>query len=104
MGHRVGKNYQFLSYEEVIQQSHALGSAFINILNCKISIICILNLILSKINIIGNSTNIAIYARNCCEWFISDFACLRYSMVVVPVYDTLGSDAATYILTHTEAR
>src|SRR4051794_8064023 len=28
-------------------------------------------------------------------------ACVRHSMVVVPLYDTLGPDAASYILSHT---
>lgn len=53
---------------------------------------------------IDNTTNIAIYARNSREWFISDFASIRNSMVVVPLYDTLGSNAATFILKHAEIR
>uniref|UniRef100_A0A915CVP3 long-chain-fatty-acid--CoA ligase n=1 Tax=Ditylenchus dipsaci TaxID=166011 RepID=A0A915CVP3_9BILA len=37
-----------------------------------------------------NETHVGIYARNCPEWLISTLACVRYSMVVVPLYDTLA--------------
>lgn len=49
MGYRIGKNYQFLSYEEVLQKSHALGSAFINLLGCKTGIIYCIILINKKL-------------------------------------------------------
>uniref|UniRef100_A0A3P8Z2K8 Arachidonate--CoA ligase n=1 Tax=Esox lucius TaxID=8010 RepID=A0A3P8Z2K8_ESOLU len=32
------------------------------------------------------------------EWIISELACYTYSMVVVPLYDTLGPDAIRYII------
>jgi long-chain acyl-CoA synthetase len=46
---------------------------------------------------------VAIYARNCAQWLITALACVRQSMVVVPLYDTLGSDSAAYIVRHTDA-
>ena len=33
-----------------------------------------------------------------CQWIISELACYTYSMVVVPLYDTLGPDAIRYII------
>ncbi|XP_033096900.1 long-chain-fatty-acid--CoA ligase 1-like [Anneissia japonica] len=46
----------------------------------------------------GQDTLIGIYAQNRFEWGVSDVACLMFSMVSVPLYDTLGSDACSYII------
>lgn len=32
------------------------------------------------------------------QWIISELACYTYSMVVVPLYDTLGPGAIRYII------
>lgn len=32
------------------------------------------------------------------QWIISELACYTYSMVVVPLYDTLGPDAIRFII------
>ena len=32
------------------------------------------------------------------QWVISEFACYTYSMVAVPLYDTLGAEAVIYII------
>ncbi|XP_074816160.1 long-chain-fatty-acid--CoA ligase 5 isoform X4 [Natator depressus] len=32
------------------------------------------------------------------QWIISEYACYTYSMVAVPLYDTLGSDAIAFII------
>lgn len=32
------------------------------------------------------------------QWVIIEQGCFTYSMVVVPLYDTLGTDAITYIV------
>uniref|UniRef100_A0A672QQS2 Long-chain-fatty-acid--CoA ligase n=1 Tax=Sinocyclocheilus grahami TaxID=75366 RepID=A0A672QQS2_SINGR len=36
------------------------------------------------------------------QWIISELACYTYSMVVVPLYDTLGPDAIRYIINTAE--
>jgi long-chain acyl-CoA synthetase len=88
LGQRTGKTreYKFISYAETFRRSQNLGSAFVNVLGAKP----------------GNKTNVGIYSRNCPEWMISSLACVRLSMVVVPLYDTLGADAATFIVQQTE--
>uniref|UniRef100_A0A915MSN2 long-chain-fatty-acid--CoA ligase n=1 Tax=Meloidogyne javanica TaxID=6303 RepID=A0A915MSN2_MELJA len=48
----------------------------------------------------GQQTFVAIYAQNCPEWTILTLALIRHSMIVVPLYDTLGENAASYILAH----
>jgi hypothetical protein len=38
----------------------------------------------------------------CADWVLVDGACYAYSMVTVPLYDTLGADAVQYICSHAE--
>ncbi|XP_028412437.1 long-chain-fatty-acid--CoA ligase 5-like isoform X2 [Dendronephthya gigantea] len=47
-------------------------------------------------------TFLGIYAANGVEWILTDVACLTYSLVSVPLYDTLGSDACTFIINHSD--
>lgn len=46
----------------------------------------------------GTGTNIGIYAQNCPEWILTEQAVYCYSMVLVPLYDTLGPDACAFII------
>jgi long-chain acyl-CoA synthetase len=48
-------------------------------------------------------SNVAIYATNCPEWVVAARACSAYSLVSVPLYDTLGVDSCEFILNQTEA-
>lgn len=34
----------------------------------------------------------------CSQWTISELACYTYSMVAVPLYDTLGKEAIGYVI------
>lgn len=43
-----------------------------------------------------------IYGKNCPEWAMSAIACVKFSMVTVPLYDTLGADAVSYVVQQTE--
>ncbi|NXV40401.1 ACSL5 ligase, partial [Uria aalge] len=45
---------------------------------------------------------IGIFAQNRPEWIISEYACYTYSMVAVPLYDTLGPEAIVYIVNKAE--
>uniref|UniRef100_A0A183BHG0 Long-chain-fatty-acid--CoA ligase n=1 Tax=Globodera pallida TaxID=36090 RepID=A0A183BHG0_GLOPA len=89
LGCRPTKNapYQFLSYAEVAKRSQSFGQALITKLGIRP----------------GNDSFVAIYAQNCPQWMIAVIGCVRHSIVVVPLYDTLGADAATYVLNHTGA-
>lgn len=44
---------------------------------------------------------IGLYSKNRAEWVIAEQACNAYRGVVVPLYDTLGAEAAAYILRQT---
>ena len=47
---------------------------------------------------------IGIYGVNCTYWQTTAYASQMNSMVVVPVYDSLGPNAAHYIITHSECK
>ncbi|XP_064377223.1 long-chain-fatty-acid--CoA ligase 6 isoform X3 [Dromaius novaehollandiae] len=73
--------YQWLSYKEVSERAEALGSGLLQ-QGCKPS----------------TEQFIGVFAQNRPEWIISELACYTYSMVVVPLYDTLGPGAIRYIV------
>lgn len=43
-------------------------------------------------------TKIGIYATNCVEYVIAEFGSYNQSMTVVPLYDTLGPNACTFVV------
>ncbi|KAK9835226.1 hypothetical protein WJX81_007254 [Elliptochloris bilobata] len=45
---------------------------------------------------------VGLYSVNSRDWVLVDAACSAYSMVSVPLYDTLGPDAVRYICNHAE--
>ncbi|XP_045140901.1 long-chain-fatty-acid--CoA ligase 6 isoform X3 [Echinops telfairi] len=73
--------YQWLSYQEVADRAEFLGSGLLQH-NCKAS----------------SDQFIGVFAQNRPEWIIAELACYTYSMVVVPLYDTLGPGAIHYII------
>uniref|UniRef100_A0A4X1ULV6 Arachidonate--CoA ligase n=1 Tax=Sus scrofa TaxID=9823 RepID=A0A4X1ULV6_PIG len=75
------KLYQWLSYQEVADRAEFLGSGLLQH-NCKPC----------------TDQFIGVFAQNRPEWIIAELACYTYSMVVVPLYDTLGPGAIRYII------
>ncbi|NWH17556.1 long-chain-fatty-acid--CoA ligase 5 [Grus americana] len=73
--------YQWLTYKQVLDRAQYLGSGFLQ-KGCKPS----------------SDQFIGIFAQNRPEWIISEYACYTYSMVAVPLYDTLGPEAIVYIV------
>uniref|UniRef100_A0A8C5PSN1 Long-chain-fatty-acid--CoA ligase n=1 Tax=Leptobrachium leishanense TaxID=445787 RepID=A0A8C5PSN1_9ANUR len=73
--------YEWLSYREVFDKAECLGSGLLH-QGCKPS----------------TDQYIGVFAQNRPEWIISELACYSYSMVVVPLYDTLGQGAIQYII------
>lgn len=106
VGQRAGKNkpYTFISYAETYRCAQTLGSSFVNKLGAKTGNHPSMNSPnkLPYLINLGNETRIGIYAQNSSEWFITCLACVRLSMVTVPLYDTLGPDASSYIVQQTE--
>ncbi|XP_041442113.1 long-chain-fatty-acid--CoA ligase 6 isoform X1 [Xenopus laevis] len=73
--------YEWLTYREVSDRAQCLGSGLLQ-QGCKPS----------------SDQFIGVFAQNRPEWIISELACYTYSMVVVPLYDTLGQGAIRYII------
>uniref|UniRef100_A0A671MBC7 Arachidonate--CoA ligase n=1 Tax=Sinocyclocheilus anshuiensis TaxID=1608454 RepID=A0A671MBC7_9TELE len=73
--------YEWLSYSEVIERAENLGSAFLHKGHSK-----------------DREPYIGIFSQNRPEWTISELACYTYSLISVPLYDTLGTEAIGYIL------
>lgn len=52
----------------------------------------------------GPQTFVGIYSQNRPEWILCEQGCYNYSLVLVPLYDTLGPDACAFIINQTEAQ
>lgn len=77
--------YEWISYKQVAEMAECIGSALIQ----KGFKPC-------------SEQFIGIFSQNRPEWVIIEQGCFTYSMVVVPLYDTLGTDAITYIVNKAE--
>ncbi|XP_059541670.1 long-chain-fatty-acid--CoA ligase 1 isoform X1 [Myotis daubentonii] len=77
--------YEWLSYKQVEEMSECVGSALIQ-----------------KGFKAAPDQYIGIFAQNRPEWVIIEQGCFAFSMVVVPLYDTLGTEAITYIVNKAE--
>ena len=76
-----------MKYSEVLSTAKEIGSAFAH-LGLKP----------------GAEEFVGIFARNCVEWTLTEQACNAYTYVTVPLYDTLGEEAVTHILTQCELK
>lgn len=73
--------YRWLSYKQVSDRAEYLGS-----------------FLLHKGYKPSPDQFVGIFAQNRPEWIISELACYTYSMVAIPLYDTLGAEAIIYIV------
>ncbi|KAJ8318094.1 hypothetical protein KUTeg_003185 [Tegillarca granosa] len=77
--------YKWISYNDVLVKAANFGAGLI-----------------SKGQKPVNTTNIGLYSQNRVEYGIIEQACYMYSMVLVPLYDTLGQEACTFIVNQAE--
>ncbi|KAJ8269680.1 hypothetical protein COCON_G00122870 [Conger conger] len=73
--------YVWMSYQEVAEQAEVLGSAFLHRGHSQ-----------------AGDKFIGIFAQSRPEWTVTEMACYTYSLVSVPLYDTLGTEAIRYII------
>ncbi|XP_066589517.1 long-chain-fatty-acid--CoA ligase 6 isoform X2 [Prorops nasuta] len=87
LGWREGPNkpYQWLNYNEALLRAKNFGSGLISVGLAA-----------------GPHTLVGLYSQNCPEWILTEQACYTYSLVVVPLYDTLGPDACAFIINQAE--
>lgn len=87
LGARTGPDnrYTWLTYQQVLDKAQCFGSG-----------------LMAKGLKANNSTFVGIYSGNCVEWTVADLGSQMFSMVPVPLYDTLGIEACKYIINQTE--
>ncbi|XP_059476454.1 long-chain-fatty-acid--CoA ligase 5 isoform X2 [Neocloeon triangulifer] len=75
------KPYQWLHYNEALLRAKNFGSGLV------------------ALGLEANpNTFVGIYSQNCPEWVLTEQGAYCFSMVIVPLYDTLGPDACAYII------
>uniref|UniRef100_A0A1I8I4L2 long-chain-fatty-acid--CoA ligase n=1 Tax=Macrostomum lignano TaxID=282301 RepID=A0A1I8I4L2_9PLAT len=80
LGYSVGEGpYEWLTYQQVYDQARELGSALTGRLG------------LSRGEFVG------VYSQNRAEWVLTEVACNQFSLVLVPLYDTLGTEACNQL-------
>ncbi|XP_013395506.1 long-chain-fatty-acid--CoA ligase 5 [Lingula anatina] len=87
LGTRTGPNktYEWMSYGEVYERAKNFGCGLI-----------------TKGMKPCTESFLGIYSQNIPEWVIAEQACNMFSMVTVPLYDTLGMEACIFIINQTE--
>lgn len=78
--------YQWMNYNEALLRAKNFGSG-------------LLALGLEP----GQKTFVCIYSQNRPEWVLCEQGCYDYSLILVPLYDTLGPDACAFIVNQTES-
>ena len=76
-----GKPYQWLHYNEALLRAKNFGAGLVS-------------LGLPP----GPETFVGIYSQNCPEWILTEQGLYCQSMVIVPLYDTLGPEACNFII------
>ena len=79
--------YQWCTYQEVIKRATNFGSGLISMGLTP-----------------GSHTMVGIYAPNCPEWVVAEQGVYSYSMILVPLYDSLGPDARSFVISQCEMR
>lgn len=82
-----GSPYKWLSYNEVLTKARNFGSGLVHI-GVKP----------------GQDTFLGIYSQNSVEWILTEHACYHISSIIVPLYDTLGTEACTFIVNEAEIK
>ncbi|KAF8976905.1 hypothetical protein BGZ46_007847 [Entomortierella lignicola] len=84
--------YTWQSYSAIDKRIDAFGSGLLHIYE----------------KVLGNTElkrwSLGIWAQSCPEWFISDLTCVYFSLISVPLYETLGPDAVEYVCNHAEIK
>ncbi|XP_071828976.1 long-chain-fatty-acid--CoA ligase 1-like isoform X2 [Apostichopus japonicus] len=85
MGQCTDKGVDWMSFKEVYESAQRLGSGLV-----------------AKGLEPGKEALVGIYAQNRLQWGLIETSCLIYSLVSVPLYDTLGPDICTFIINQGE--
>lgn len=83
-------SYSWQSYETIGKRRTNFGSGLLHLYGAHVD------------GTTSRGWRLGFYSVNRPEWAIADQACNAYSLINVSLYDTLGPDAAEYILNHSE--
>ncbi|KAL6600650.1 hypothetical protein LY90DRAFT_660521 [Neocallimastix californiae] len=90
LGRRVNNKYEWMTFGEAEEAYKNLGSAMINLYGykpqCKFE------------------KTLGIYMVNCPEWNIADSACLFYSIISTPLYNSFDNASLKYIIDNTNVK
>eukprot|EP01129_Flabellula_baltica_P009117 TRINITY_DN366_c0_g1_i1.p1 TRINITY_DN366_c0_g1~~TRINITY_DN366_c0_g1_i1.p1 ORF type:complete len:645 (+),score=165.86 TRINITY_DN366_c0_g1_i1:1383-3317(+) len=76
--------FEWITYGQVYERATNFGSG------------------LRNLGLIPRESNVGLYMTNCIHWVLTEWACNSHSLALVPLYDTLGPDACTFIITQAE--
>jgi len=80
-----GKPFQWLHYNETLLRARNFGSGLVSL------------------GLAPNpKTFIGVYSQNCPEWILTEQGAYCFSMVIIPLYDTLGPEACSFIINQAE--
>ncbi|KAH9413468.1 hypothetical protein DERP_007945, partial [Dermatophagoides pteronyssinus] len=79
------KTIDWFNYCDVMQRMKLIADGIIKLFNLK-----------PKKSLLG------IYSINCMEYTLIEYACYKHSLVIVPIYDTLGTNIASFIANQAE--
>ena len=78
--------YHWLSYGQVLVKIQNFGSGLL------------------KMGLNGPFPMVGVFAKNCPEWFITEHAIYNYSMVLVPIYDSLSEESKQFVVNQSESK
>ncbi|XP_001949298.1 long-chain-fatty-acid--CoA ligase 5 [Acyrthosiphon pisum] len=81
----ISKPFQWIHYNETLLRARNFGSGLLGLGFPK-----------------ANQIFLGIFSQNCPEWILTEQAAYCFSMVVVPLYDTLGPEACSFIINQAE--
>ena len=84
LGRRVGEQFQWVTYNELSERVQNFGSGLV-----------------AEGVPAGGDIYIGIIGINCIDWVVAQLGAVHYSIVFVPMYDTLGDEAMCHILAQT---
>ena len=81
MGWRESRNkpYQWLHYNEALLRAQNFGCGLVHLG-------------------LSPGAYVGVYSHNCPEWVLCEQGLYSYSMVIIPLYDTLGAEACAFII------
>ncbi|KAJ3010617.1 Long chain acyl-CoA synthetase 7 peroxisomal [Thoreauomyces humboldtii] len=93
LAHRVASSWGWQTFGEIGARAKAFGGGLSQIVGLEPG---------AGADIPGAKQMLGLYLQGSPEWIIADFACVTYSLVSVPLYDTFDAPSLKHIINQTE--